>query len=194
VAKAKNKSLTIEDVCTLGSALIEIADLYPLTYRTERDFFPLVLAYLHGRVPCTQTEVGATNGKIDFRIGGPNPAVLELAVAPRALSDPDHPPQTFPGHKLTTQLYASQNRTELQKLKKIPQTKAKNRYLLLLDLRGAHDFVKLKAGYETQLPRFSGGSAVRAVYVKRNQTPAKHFVLGGKKSRRGTRQAASRAV
>ena len=181
MAKAKHKSLTLEDVSILGSALIEIADLYPLTYRTERDFFPLVLAYLHGRVPSVKTEVGATAGKIDFRIGGSNPAVLELAVAPRALSDPDHASQKFPGHQATTQLYASQNRTELRKLKGIPQTKAKNRYLLLLDLRGVHDFKTLKSGYEAELPRLKGGAVVRVVYVKRNQGPAKQFPLGGKR-------------
>jgi len=183
MAQSSHKSLTLADVGALGSALIEIADLYPFAYRTERDFFPLVLAYLHGRVPSVKAEVGVTAGRIDFRIGGPNPALLELAVAPRALSDPDHPEQTFPGHQATTQLYASQNKKELRKLKDVSQTRAKNRYLLLLDMRGVHDFSALKTGYEAVLPRFNGGSVVRVVYVKRGQNQVKHFVLGGKKNK-----------
>jgi len=189
MAQRKHKSLTRADVSALGSALIEIADLYPLQYRTERDFFPLVLAYLHGRVPSVQAEVGATAGKIDFRIGGPNPALLELAVAPRALSDPDRPEQKFPGHHATTQLYASQNKSELRKLKEVPQSKARNRYLLLLDLRGIHDFSALKTGYESELPRFKGGAVVRVVYVKRGPDLPKQFPLGGKKKRSAKKKA-----
>lgn len=176
----RHKSLTIADVSALGSALIEVADLYPLLYRTERDFFPLVLSYLHGRVPSVKTEVGDTAGRIDFRVGGPNPALLELAVAARALSDPYHVYQKFPRHQGATQLYASQNRSELRKLKTAPQTQAKNRYLLLLDLRGIHDFSALMEGYKSE--NRGGGAAIRVVYVKRGES--KHFVVGVTRAKR----------
>ena len=182
MARTKHKSLTIEDVKTLGATLIEVADLYPLQFRTERDFFPLVLAYLNGRVPSVETETGTTNGTIDFRIGGPNPAVLELAVAPRALIDPNNPTQQFPGHKAATQLYATQNKTELKKLKGVPQSQARNRYLLLLDLWGKHDYSSLQEGYEKALAPGGGGECVRGIYVKRGNV-AKDFRLGGKKKK-----------
>ncbi len=91
MVQPKHKSLTLEDVKALGAALIDVADLYALQYRTERDFFPLIVAYLHGRVPKVTTEFGkAKYGRVDFRIGGHNPALLELAVAPRALADINH--------------------------------------------------------------------------------------------------------
>lgn len=56
--------------------------------------------------------------RIDYRQGGSNPTVIEFAVRP-PLGGP--------------QLYGSQNRAELRKLTRIPQTRAKRRVLLLLD-------------------------------------------------------------
>lgn len=179
MAASTHKSLTIEDVQNLGAALIHVADIYPLDFLSERTFFPLVVTYLSGRVPGIEPEVGNENGVIDFRVGGTNPAALELAVAPRAFVDPNHTGQAFPGHKQKTQLYASQNKPELKKLRSLPQTRARNRYLLLLDLCGNHDFESLKAGYKNQLPQDGSGAAVRVVYVSR--TVSKHFQVGGKK-------------
>lgn len=179
VTKSTNhKSLTIDDVQELGCALISVADLYPLQYRTERDFFPLVVAYLYGRIPKVDTEVSGTDGRIDFRIGGLNPAVLEIAVCPRRLKDADLDAQKFPGHIQGTQLYATQNRPEIKKLKAVPQTKARNRFLLLLDLPGTTNISSLQSQYEKELPPGKGGAVVRTVYVSRNTTI--HFRLGGK--------------
>jgi hypothetical protein len=42
-----SRQCTTSDVEQLGAALIEVADQYPTRYLTERDFFPLVVAYLH---------------------------------------------------------------------------------------------------------------------------------------------------
>ena len=140
-----HKSLTISDVIALGETLVALGNQYPLTYRTERDFFPLVMAYLRGRVPTLKPEAQVEDGRVDFRVGGTNPAYLELAVAPRALQDPDFPALVIPGHGAPTQLYASQNTTELQKLRAIPQSKAKNRYLLLIDFRAGRKRSAVKA-------------------------------------------------
>jgi hypothetical protein len=98
-------------------------------------------------------------------------------------TDPNHTAQVFPGHQAATQLYASQNRAELKKLKAVPQAQARNRYLLLVDLRGVHDFPALQTGYRTELPRFSGGAAIRVVYVKRGES-ARHFVVGGQRKKK----------
>ena len=80
-------------------ALIEIADRYPLALRTEKDFFPLIETYLHGRVPLLEAEADRSGGRVDFRIGGNNPSLLEVALAPRALSDPNDGSVQFPGNK-----------------------------------------------------------------------------------------------
>src|SRR5438067_942708 len=71
------KQLTIDDVADLGGALISVADLHPLQFRTEQDFYSLVLAYLHGRVPAVSAEHSVKGGNIAFRLGGANPSVLE---------------------------------------------------------------------------------------------------------------------
>jgi hypothetical protein len=40
--------------------------MYLLRFGTERDFFPLVRAFLDGRVPSIRAKVGDSNKKIDF--------------------------------------------------------------------------------------------------------------------------------
>jgi hypothetical protein len=178
MAVPMHKSLTLRDVEDLGGMLLNMADEYPLQYRTEKDFFPLVRVFLDGRVPSVAAEVGASNKKIDFRVGGTNPGLLEIAVAPRALADPNCPEVKFAGHNQTTQLYASANKTELEKLKVVPQAQAKNRFLLLIDLGRGHDVVKLRAGYDKALPRGAGHQPVRVIYVGREKKT--HFRIGGK--------------
>lgn len=160
-----HSSLTREVVAALGKSLIEIADNFPTRFLSERDFFPLVIAYLSGRVPNLTTEVAIEEGDIDFRTGGPNPALLELAVAPREIRDANRPNLRFPGHGAATQLYASQNNPELKKLFSVPQSKAKNRYLLLLDLRDGHDLKKLEASYRTKAKKLIRNGPIRVFYV-----------------------------
>ncbi|GMV24141.1 MAG: hypothetical protein AMXMBFR58_01720 [Phycisphaerae bacterium] len=175
----KHKSLTKEIVESLGAFLVELADKYPLTFLTERDFYPAVIAYLYKRVPNVTTEAGVVKGRVDFRTGGTNPGLLELAVAPRMLKDADDPTLPFPGHGEASQLYAVQNKPELAKLKAVPQEAAKNRYLLLLDIQKKHDFDKLKKQYLKALPIDGKSSAVQVCYVKRGDAP-KTFQVGGK--------------
>ncbi len=177
---AKHRSLVISDVEDLGQLLVRMADAYPLQYRTERDFLPLVRVFLEGRVPSVVPEVGSSNKKVDFRIGGTNPAVLELAVAPRALIDPNWPGLKFAGHTQSTQLYASQNKTELNKLGSVPKTRARNRYLLLLDLGRGLDLKKLKKGYVAACPKNGKCEPIRVVYSGRRKGDSIHFQVGGK--------------
>ena len=165
-----HKSLTIPDTKALGQALIDVADAYPTRFLTETDFYPLVVAYLRGRVPALKTEAIVVGGSVDFRVGGPNPALLELAVAPRELRDGRQDNLKFPGHSKAPQLHASQNKTELKKLRTVPQSQAKNRYLLLLDFRGTLDVKKLKASYAATAAKMAPSrNAIRVVYVSRDR-------------------------
>lgn len=82
-----HQKLTIDHVKDLGRMLIEVANLYPTKFLSERDFFPLVVAYLTGRIPSMESEVSTTEGRIDFQLKGTNPTWLELAVQPRTLAD-----------------------------------------------------------------------------------------------------------
>lgn len=158
-----HKKLTIADVKELGRTLIEVANLYPTKFLSERDFFPLVVAYLTGRVPSLVPEVSTTEGRIDFQLKGTNPTWLELAVQPRTLTDKNFPNILFPGNSTRNSLYASQNRTELHKLMK--ESTGKTRFLLLVDLHGGYDLAKLEVGYKAATKKVKKGTSVRIVYV-----------------------------
>jgi hypothetical protein len=72
--------------------------------------------------------------RIDFRLGGTNPVLIELAVRPEDGA---------------SQLYGSQNRPELEKLTRVPQRRAKLRALLLMDLKQTHlPLDRLKQTYD----------------------------------------------
>lgn len=94
--------------------------------------------------------------RIDYRIGGTNPLMVELVVRPRAGG---------------VQLYGSQNKTELRKLCRIPNTQCKLRALLLLDFHAKpHAKADLKASYD---PMHAGRGKftrhpVRVIYVHRD--------------------------
>jgi hypothetical protein len=130
----------------------------------ERELDPLFYAYLKGhhtkaRVS-RQAHVRFANRKkpsrIDYRVGGPNPTLLELAV---------RPPNGI------QELMGPQNLKELRKLSKFPQTKAKRRILLLLDLKGTPILKsRLKASYDTLNagPGRKNRNAVTVVYVHAN--------------------------
>src|ERR1043166_9470685 len=100
-------TVRVDDIRDLGVALLEVADTYPLLFRTEADFYPLVLTYLRGRVPSAIPERRVVGGAIDFWVGGANPAAIEITVAPRHLQDKNHLGQSFPGNKAGVRLYAS---------------------------------------------------------------------------------------
>jgi hypothetical protein len=163
-----SKTFTKDDAMDLGAALIATADLYPLTFVTERDFFPLVVKYLRGRVPTLRAEARITaKGRIAFRLGGNNPTWLELAVQARAYADKNHPKLKMPGYQRNS-LLASQNRAELRKL--MTEPKGKTRFLLLVDLNGQYDLSGLEADYRDEANKNIGGKTVRIVYTSRRRT------------------------
>ena len=175
--------LTIADVQALGKMLIEVADLYPLTYVTERHFFPLVVAYLSGRVPGLEPEVETKGGRIDFHLKGNNPCLLELAVQSRKLRDVHCQDIYFPSESARP-LYASNNSPELKKL--IKSKGAKTRFLLLVDLQGNYEYEKLKTGYIATAARISGKNSVRVIYVSRDSSDKLHFCAKPKKHKKAS--------
>lgn len=86
---------------------------------------PALYAYLRatGRPVSRQFHAHLPNAqrppRIDFRVGGSNPVLIEFAV---------RPPEGG------SQLYGSQNRTELHKLCRFSNQQAKLRALILIDL------------------------------------------------------------
>ncbi len=172
-----HQKLTIEHVKDLGRMLIEVANLYPTKFLSERDFFPLVVAYLTGRIPSMEAEVSTTEGRIDFQLKGTNPTWLELAVQPRTLADKNFPNVAFPGNKAKT-LYASQNRPELRKL--MNEQTGKTRFLLLVDLHGGYVLKKLETGYKTEAKTYKKGKSIRVVYVSQSLLTGYSFLASAK--------------
>lgn len=171
---AGHKKLRIADVQDLGRTLVIVANTYPTRYLTERDFFPLVITYLTGRIPSVSAEVASSEGVIDFQLKGNNPTWLELAVQPRTIVDANCPTVKFPGHSAKNSLYPSQNRPELRKLMLEPM--GKTRFLLLLDLTGKYDCAALKLGYQTEAKKIKKGKSIRIVYTSQDATKDCHFV------------------
>lgn len=96
--------------------------------------------------------------RIDFRVGGTNPTLLEFACRP--------------AHG-ASELYGPTNTTELQKLCRFPSTKARLRALLLLDLCDSHlPRTTLVASYSnvTAGPGNFNRSPVQVVYVHKDHT------------------------
>lgn len=174
-----HQSLTIAIVNDLATCLVEVSDRNPIALRTERDFFPLVETFLAGRVPNVTREVGDSNEKIDFRVGGPNPGLLELAVAPREFKDAENPLVEFAGHKQFPQLFPSTNESEVKKLGAAKV--AKNRFLLLLDLGRKSNFLKLKESYQKKWPNDGAIRPIQVIVARSDSTPQRFQIGGGKK-------------
>jgi hypothetical protein len=170
-----HKILNIQDVQQLGRVLIDVSNLYPTRFLTERDFFPLVVTYLTGRLPSVVPEVASTEGVIDFQLKGNNPSWLELAVQPRKIIDPNSPTVLFPGHNNKNSLYASQNRPELKKLMYAPT--GKTRFLLLVDLVGAYDPSALKSAYQLEGKSNKKGQTIRVIFSSQDESKDTHFVV-----------------
>lgn len=141
--------------------LLSLRKDYSNPPKRERELDPLLYAYLKGHhskvVVSRQAHVRFSKKKnpsrIDYRIGGPNPTLLEFAARP-----PDG----------IQELMGPQNLKELRKLSKFPQTKAKRRILLLLDLKKTPiPKSRLKASYDTLNagPGKKGRNAVTVVYT-----------------------------
>jgi hypothetical protein len=108
--------------------LLKLRGDYSNPPKRERELDPLFFAYLKGhlgKVKVSRQEPVHFSGskkpsRIDYRIGGSNPSLVELAV---------RPPTGI------QELMGPQNLKELKKLSKLPTSKAKRRILLLLDLK-----------------------------------------------------------
>ncbi len=150
-----------EEAISAGKALIKLREDYSNPPKTERGLDPIFYGYITAAHPhvtvSRQISIkfhgAARPSRIDFRIGGSNPTVLELAVRPKG------------GQQ---QLCGPQNLDELRKLSKVVPSKAKRRILLLVDLKTNHmTKTKLKATYD---PLHAGPGkkerhAVTVVYV-----------------------------
>jgi hypothetical protein len=149
IAELKESALTV----------LSLLDEYSNASRREMLIDPVIYAYLSGQFGLMSRQhwmrlYGRPRPqRIDFRYGGSNPAVIEFAVRPP--SGGSH-------------LYGSQNLSELRKLTRVPQSRARRRYLLLLDrYRDPIQRSNLKASYD---PLNAGRgrfrrTSVRVVYV-----------------------------
>jgi len=108
----------------IGAEILQLLSEYHNPPRKELLLDAIFLAYLKGRSTKVARQhyvriYGSTKPqRIDFRIGGTNPAVIEFAC--RSTNG-------------TGQLTGSQNLSELRKLSRVSTTQAKLRALLLLD-------------------------------------------------------------
>jgi hypothetical protein len=146
-------------------ALIDLRKDYSNPPKTERGLDPIFYGYVTGAHPKVKVSRqihikfhGAKKpSRIDFRIGGTNPTLLEFAVRPAN------------GQQ---ELCGPQNREELLKLSKVIPTKAKRRILLLVDLKNSPvQKSSLKATYD---PIHAGAgkkarNTVTIVYVHATQ-------------------------
>ena len=132
--------------------------------RREMLLDPILFGYLQGRYGNVSRQHpvqmhGHTHAhRIDFRIGGNNPVVMEFAVRP----------PNGGGN-----LYGSQNRPELRKLARVTATSARLRLLLLVDLSDAPILrVNLKPTYDEQNagPGNFVRHSVRIIYVQANSS------------------------
>lgn len=192
--KIESGTLTLANVKSLGRAIIDVADRYPTRFRTEIDFYPIVVAFLSWKLPGLKTEFPVGSKKaIDFKVTGTtNPAYLELALAPRVLGDLEDPPDA--PHPKKTQLYASQNLSELRKLAKLGGA-TKGRFLLLVDLRKtAHGDGVLKKKYDAAAKKLSGTQIVNVVYIHRKleQPEVIKVQTGSKQGKAGKKKGAKK--
>lgn len=153
------RNVNIADITSVGKEVIGmLADYHNAPHR-EMLIDPALFAYIKGRFGHIERQhyvyrYGSKKPKrIDFRMGGHNPVVIEFAVRPPIGGGT---------------LLGSQNVSELRKLCRVSATQARLRALLLLDLyHTPYDFDTLRDTYE----RISSGrgnfmrAAVRVIYV-----------------------------
>jgi hypothetical protein len=156
--------MNISDVQQIGTEVLELLAEYHNPPHKELLLDAILFAYLTGRYSTVRRQhpvrlYGSIKPhRIDFRFGGTNPVVLELAVRP----------PNGGGN-----LYGSQNASELNKLCRVAHSQARLRALLLLDL-GDKPLSResLKRSYD---PLHAGPgkfkrSSVRVIYVHRHDT------------------------
>lgn len=156
--------MKIADIQEAGKQVLDLLGKYHNPPHKELLLEAILFVYLSGRYSNVSRQKhvrvhGSTKPhRIDLRIGGTNPVVIELAPRP-----------PFGGG----QLAGSQNIKELRKLCRVTQSEAKLRALLLLDL--AHDPISIKNLRKTYDPLHAGRGkfdrhSVRVIYVHRRAT------------------------
>lgn len=150
--------MNIDEIAAAARAVLALRAKYTKPPCREMALDLPLFAYLSARHGAMTRQVPVQLGvakpkRIDFRHGGTNPVVIEFVV--RSASG------------LGT-IYGSQNRSELRKLSRIPQSQAKLRALLLMDvspsplekpvLKSTYDGVTLGKGNFTRM-------AVTVIYV-----------------------------
>lgn len=135
-----SETATTKLILDVGRKAIRLADTLSWKKTGERWLHGVVLGLFEAKLGGMQSEypVETSSAKtkpkcVDFRHGGSNPAVIELVVRVHG-----------------SELYGSQNASELRKLCKIPFSKARRRILLLLDPSRLESIGKssLKSSYE----------------------------------------------
>lgn len=156
------RNVNIADIEDIGAEILKLRDAYHNPPKGERAVDVLLWGYLCGRGYHVKRQHnvhlhGSTKPhRIDFRFGGTNPIVLELAVRP--VGGGSH-------------LSGPNNQTELNKLCRVSRKEARLRALLLIDLAEGHWLREaLKATYD---PLNAGAGkfdrcAVRVIYVHRH--------------------------
>jgi hypothetical protein len=151
--------INLQDIKTAGHDILELINEYHNAPHREMLIDPIFYAYIFGKYEKVQRQhyvyvYGSDKPKrIDFRCGGVNPVVIELAVRPP--SGGSH-------------LHGSQNMSELRKLCKVKLSQAKLRVLLLLDLfHKPLEKDKLKSSYEAihAGPGNFERNSVRIIYI-----------------------------
>jgi len=152
-------NIKIADIEDIGIEILKLRAAYHNPPKGERAVDVLLWGYLCGRSYHVKRQhnvylYGSNKPhRIDFRFGGPNPIVLELAVRPAGGG---------------SHLSGPNNQTELNKLCRVSQKEAKLRALLLIDLANEHWLRDdLKATYD---PLHAGPgkfdrNPVRVIYV-----------------------------
>ncbi len=154
------KRITLSLLIDAAQEVVTTVRQYKLReFRGERKTDAVMLGYLQGRFGGIQrqhnTSIGSGGGvsRIDFRQGGTCPVLIEFAVCTSKRGC----------------IYGGPNRKELIKLERFPPSKAKARYLILLDITKQEPIHKknLHASYK----RIKGGRgcyarhSVRVIYV-----------------------------
>lgn len=156
--------MKIADIQEIGAKVLALLDQYHNPPHKELLLDAILFAYLSGRYSGVVRQhyvylYGSSKPqRIDFRFGGSNPVVLELAV---------RRPGGGGG------MSGSQNTTELNKLCRVKQSQVRLRALLLLDT--AEQPLKKEALKKSYDPLHAGPGkferhSVRVIYVHRRST------------------------
>lgn len=154
----RGTKIRIRDLQKAGEAVLGLSNQVSWSRQKEQWLHGVLLGYLEARFGHMQTEFHPWEGdlrRVDFRHSVTNPVLIELVVMrhggeqSRKMNDP-----------------------ELRKLASIPHSRAKSRYLLILDRFSARPMngSRFKARYSGQgvwrgRPPHGRWSPVRVIYV-----------------------------